>query len=78
MEFKPGDKVIHKNLKLLGTFVGYAWESEKEADVDFEMEAGYVEQRHVSVNQLKRCSSDKEMRTRDKNGVRINNGIYTR
>ena len=24
--FKPGDRVYHKNLKLYGTFVGYAWD----------------------------------------------------
>lgn len=52
MEFKPGDRVYHKNLKLYGTFVGYAWESDDECDVDFEMEDGEVEQRHVSVSWL--------------------------
>lgn len=25
-KLKPGDKVYHNNLKLYGTFVGYAWE----------------------------------------------------
>ena len=47
--FNPGDGVYHKNLKLYGTFVGYAWESDNECDVDFEMEDGEIEQRHVSV-----------------------------
>lgn len=46
MELKKGDIVFHKNLKMIGTFVGYAWETNEEADVDFEMEDGYIEQRH--------------------------------
>ncbi|WP_288681561.1 hypothetical protein [uncultured Eubacterium sp.] len=60
MEFKKGDKVYHKNLKKFGKFIGYAWESREEADVDFIMEDGYVEQRHVSVNQLEKVPSFKE------------------
>lgn len=52
IRFKKGERVFHKNLKLFGTFAGYAWESDDEADVDFEMEDGHVEQRHVSINQL--------------------------
>ena len=32
MEFKKGDIVFHKNLRMVGTFVGYAWESKEEAD----------------------------------------------
>lgn len=51
-EFNYGDKVYHRNLKLYGTFVGYAWESDDECDVDFEMEDGEIEQRHVSVGWL--------------------------
>nr|DAL26318.1 MAG TPA_asm: hypothetical protein [Caudoviricetes sp.] len=61
MKFKAGDRVFHKNLRLFGTFVGYAWESDKEADVDFEMEDGYIEQRHVSINQLQKCPSNEEI-----------------
>lgn len=53
--FNPGDRVYHKNLKLYGTFVGYAWESYDECDVDFEMEDGEIEQRHVSVSWLKKA-----------------------
>lgn len=53
--FNPGDRVYHKNLKLYGTFVGYAWESDDECDVDFEMEDGEIEQRHVSVSWLKKA-----------------------
>ena len=54
MEFKNGDKVYHKNLKMTGMFIGYAWESKEEADVEFEMEDGYIEQKHVSINQLEK------------------------
>lgn len=54
MQFKKGDRVFHKNLELFGTFVGYAWESDEEADVDFEMEDGFIEQRHVSVKWLEK------------------------
>lgn len=50
-KFKSGDKVYHKNLKLEGEFLGYAWESDDEADVEF-MVDGEIEQRHVSINQL--------------------------
>lgn len=62
MEFKKGDKVFHKNLELFGIFVDYAWENpNEEADVDFEMEDGYIEQRHVSINQLQKRPSDEEI-----------------
>lgn len=60
MEFKKGDRVFHKNLELFGTFVDYAWETNAEADVDFEMEDGHIEQRHVSINQLQKCPSEME------------------
>lgn len=56
MEFKVGDKVYHKNLKLYGVFIGYAWESKEEADVDFTMKDGYVDQLHVSINQLEKIT----------------------
>lgn len=62
MEVEKGDKVFHKNLELFGTFVDYAWENpNEEADVDFEMEDGYIEQRHVSINQLQKCPGNKEI-----------------
>lgn len=51
-KFKPGDRVYHRNLKQYGIFVGYAWESDEECDVDFEMEDGEIEQKHVSINWL--------------------------
>jgi len=35
-----------------GFFIGYAWESEEECDVDFETEDGEIEQKHVSVSWL--------------------------
>lgn len=49
--FKEGDRVYHRNLQEYGTFLGYAWESDEECDVDFETENGQ-EQKHVSVNWL--------------------------
>lgn len=49
-KFKVGDKVYHNNLKLYGTFVGYAWETDEECDVDFLMKDGDIEQRHVTVS----------------------------
>ena len=59
MEFKKGDKVFHKNLELFGTFIDYAWENpNEEADVDFEMEDGYIE---LSINQLQKCPSNEEI-----------------
>lgn len=72
MKFKNGDRVFHKNLELFGTFVGYAWETNVEADVDFETEDGYIEQRHVSINQLQKCPSDEEIGERI---ARYNSGI---
>lgn len=51
-KFKYGDRVYHKNLKQYGFFIGYAWESEEECDVNFETEDGEMEQKHVSVNWL--------------------------
>ncbi len=50
-KFKHGDRVYHKNLKQYGFFIGYAWESEEECDVNFETEDGEMEQKHVSVNE---------------------------
>ena len=58
-KFKPGDRVYHRNLKQYGTFVGYAWESEEECDVDFEMEDGEIEQKHVSASWLEPTDSIK-------------------
>ena len=55
-KFKSGDRVYHSNLKQYGKFIGYAWESDDECDVEFEEEDGYVEQKHVSVNWL--CFAD--------------------
>lgn len=49
-KFKTGDKVYHNNLKLYGTFVDYAWETDEECDVDFLIEDGCIEQRHVTVS----------------------------
>lgn len=51
-EFKHGDRVYHRNLKQFGFFIEYSWETEEECDVDFEMENGEMEQKHVSVSWL--------------------------
>lgn len=51
-KFKQGDTVYHKKLKQYGTFLAYAWESDEECDVDFEMGDGHIEQKHVSVSWL--------------------------
>ena len=51
-KFKHGDRVYHRNLKQYGFFIGYAWESDEECDVDFETEDGEMEQKHVSVSWL--------------------------
>lgn len=50
-KFKEGDRVYHRNLQMYGTFVGYAWETDTECDVDFETEGG-IEQKHVTVSRL--------------------------
>lgn len=34
------------------SFIGYAWESDVECDVDFKTEDGEMEQKHVSVSWL--------------------------
>lgn len=54
-KFKSGDRVYHRQLKLYGTFIDYAWESDTECDVDFEMEDGEIEQRHVTVSRLEKA-----------------------
>ncbi len=51
-KFKHGDRVYHRNLKQYGFFIGYAWESDEECDVDFEEADGEIDQKHVSVNLL--------------------------
>lgn len=63
-KFKSGDRVYHKNLKQYGIFIGYAWESDEECDVDFEMEDEDLEQKHVSVSWL-----EFECKYRRKDGI---------
>lgn len=60
--FKQGDRVYHRDLKLYGTFLDYAWESDDECDVDFELEDGEIEQRHVSVSWLILVRSKEDMK----------------
>lgn len=52
MDFKKGDRVFHKNLKLKGTFVEYDWTGKEESWVDFDNEDGDEDWRHISTNQL--------------------------
>lgn len=55
-KFKHGDRVYHRNLKQYGIFLGYAWESEEECDVEFEAEDGEINQKHISVSWLELAS----------------------
>lgn len=71
MKFKAGDRVFHKNLRLFGTFVGYAWNSDEEAIVKFDNEDNPDDCRHISVNQLQKCPSNEEI---GKRIVRYNSG----
>lgn len=52
MEFKKGDRVFHKNLKMEGTFMEYDWTGKEECHVVFDTEDGYEDYRHVTTNQL--------------------------
>ena len=74
-KFKTGNRVYHRNLKLYGTFVGYAWESMKECDVDFEMEDGEIEQRHVSVSWLELADSIKPILAANGKPIKDNKGL---
>lgn len=58
-KFKPGDRVYHRNLKEYGTFIGYAWESEEECDVDIYNGQGIMSQMFMKKRQiiaLRECS----------------------
>lgn len=55
MRFEFGDRVYHRNLKLYGTFLDYALESDDECDVAFEIENKEIVHRHVSVSCLVRA-----------------------
>lgn len=65
MELKKGDRVFHKGLELVGTFMEYAWNSDEEAIVKFDNADNPDDCRHISVNQLQKCPSNEE------NGKRI-------
>ena len=52
MDFKKGDRVLHKNLQMKGIFVEYDWTGKEESWVDFDNEDGYEDCRHISTNQL--------------------------
>lgn len=74
-KFKPGDRVYHRNLKQYGTFIGYAWESNEECDVDFEMEDGDLEQKHVSVNWLELTDSIEPVIAANGKPIKYNKGL---
>lgn len=61
MEFKKGDRVFHKGLELIGTFMEYAWNSDEEAIVKFDNADNPDDCRHVSVNQLQKQPSNEEI-----------------
>jgi hypothetical protein len=61
MEFKKGDRVFHKGLELIGTFMEYAWNSDEEAIVKFDNADNSDDCRHVSVNQLQKQPSNEEI-----------------
>ena len=52
IKFKTGDRVFHKGLELIGTFIEYAWSSDDEAIVKFDNRDNPDDCRHISVNQL--------------------------
>ena len=74
-KFKHGDRVYHKNLKQYGFFIGYAWESEEECDVNFETEDGEMEQKHVSVNWLDMASTIKPILAANGEPIKYNGSI---
>lgn len=61
MELKKGDRVFHKGLELVGTFMEYAWNSDEEAIVKFDNADNPDDCRHISVNQLQKCPSNEEI-----------------
>ena len=71
-KFEHGDRVYHRNLKQYGFFIGYAWESEEECDVDFETENGEMEQKHVSVNWLEPAQKTYSKEIIDRKSTRLN------
>lgn len=74
-KFKSGDRVYHKNLKQYGTFIGYAWESDEECDVDFEMEDGGLEQKHVNVSWLELADSIEPVLAANGKPIEYNKGL---
>lgn len=52
MEFKKGDRVLHKNLQMKGTFIEYDWTGKSECHVLFDNEDNYDDCRHVTTSQL--------------------------
>ena len=52
MELKKGNRVYHKTLKRYGIFLEYDWTGKNECHVQFDMDDGYEEIRHVTTEQL--------------------------
>ena len=61
MELKKGDRVFHKGLELVGTFMEYAWNSDEEAIVKFDNADNPDDCRHISVNQLEKLPNGSEI-----------------
>lgn len=75
-KFKEGDRVYHRNLQMYGTFLGYAWESDEECDVDFETEYG-LEQKHVSVNWLDLVTKEKPILAANGEPIQYDGGMIS-
>lgn len=60
MKFKTGDRVFHKGLELIGTFMEYAWNSDDEAIVRFDNRDDPDDCRHISVSQLEKVPNDRD------------------
>jgi len=55
-KFKVGDRVFHRNLKILGTFEGYDKLDTDTCYVNFDTDDGHDDERRVSLNQLELVS----------------------
>ena len=60
MDFKKGDRVLHKNLQMKGTFVEYDWTGKAECHVLFDNEDNYDDCRHVTTSQLVLLDEEKQ------------------
>lgn len=51
-EFKAGDRVYHKSLKLYGVFIEYDWTGKDECHVNFNTPRGYERILHVTTKEI--------------------------